>query len=85
MVQCEDGSFYTGYSKDVESRMKLHRKGKGARYLRLHKPKKLVYVEKFDSKVDAMRREKQIKTLNRQQKLELTYSQLEPKYDILSD
>jgi len=74
VVLCEDGSFYTGYSKDVESRMKLHMKGKGARYMRLHRAKKLVYIENFGSRVEAMRREKQIKKLNHHQKLELTKS-----------
>ncbi len=76
MVQCEGGSFYTGFSKNVESRMKLHREGKGARYTRMHKPEKLVYIERVDSRSKAMIREKQIKKLNHHKKLELVQSQI---------
>ncbi len=75
LILCEDGSFYTGYSKNVKSRMRSHMNGKGARYTRIHKPSRLVYVEKFKSRVDAMRRERRIKTLNHHQKLQLANSQ----------
>jgi len=72
VVLCEDDSFYTGYTRNIELRMKLHMDGKGARYTKMHKPKKLVYTEKADSRANAMRREKQIKKLSHNQKLELT-------------
>lgn len=71
IVQCDDSSLYTGYSKNLNKRMKLHLKGKGARYLRTHKPKKLAYVEEFDSRAEAMRRERKIKLLTHSQKLRL--------------
>jgi len=74
VVLCEDGSFYTGYCKDVERRMRLHVVGKGARYTRIHRPKKLVYVEEFGSRAEAMRRERKVKTLNHHQKLKLINS-----------
>jgi putative endonuclease len=74
IIQCRGGSFYTGYTKDLDSRMKLHINGKGARYTKMHKPKKLVYVEEFDSRSEAMKREKEVKKLNHSQKLELVKS-----------
>jgi len=75
VILCKDNSFYTGYTKDLDSRMRLHMNGKAARYTRMHKPKKIVYVEEFDSRAKAMRREKSVKRLNHRQKLELINSQ----------
>jgi putative endonuclease len=74
MILCQDGTFYTGYTKNLDSRMKLHARGKGARYTRMHRPKKVVYVEECSSIQEAMRREKKVKRLNHYQKLELTCS-----------
>lgn len=68
---CCDGSFYTGYTKDLEARTKLHENGNGARYTKSHKPQKLAYVELLDSRSTAMKREREIKRLSHQQKLEL--------------
>jgi putative endonuclease len=74
IILCEDGSFYTGYTKNVDLRMKLHINGNGARYTKMHRPKKLVHVERLNSRSAAMKREKRIKKLNHRQKLELTKS-----------
>lgn len=74
VVLCEDGSLYTGVTKDVDARMKLHVKGRGARYTRMHRPDKLVYVEEFGSRSEAMRIERRIKRLKHNQKLKLTKS-----------
>lgn len=74
VILCEDGSFYTGYTKNLDARMKLHVKGKGARYTRIHKPKKLVYSEEYNSRAEAMRRERKMKTLKHNQKLKLVNS-----------
>lgn len=71
VILCDDGSFYIGYTKNVKSRLRLHMNGKGARYTRMHKPKKLVYAEQFESRAEAMRREKRLKKLGHQQKREL--------------
>ena len=71
ILRCKDGSYYTGHAKDVERRLEIHRKGRGARYTRMHEPEKLVYVEKFDSRGEAMRRERQIKTLSHNKKQQL--------------
>jgi putative endonuclease len=78
ILLCQDGSFYTGYSKNLKSRVRLHVNGNGARYTRIHKPKKLVYVEKFVSRAEAMKRERRIKKLNHRQKRQLTRHHHEP-------
>jgi len=72
ILVCKDGAFYTGYTQDMEARMKLHRLGKGAKYLRTHQPKKVVYLEKFENRSEAMRREREIKRLTHGEKLKLT-------------
>lgn len=72
IILCNDGSFYTGYTKNVDERARQHACGKGARYTRMHKTEKVVYVELLDSRAEAMKREKMIKRMSHQQKLELT-------------
>ena len=79
ILRCEDDSYYTGFSKNLPLRMKLHWEGKGAKYTRMHKPKKLVYIERFDSRSHAMNREKQVKKLNHHQKDLLITSQIKLK------
>lgn len=71
MLECKDGSFYTGIAKDLQKRMADH--GKGSRYTRAKKPKRLVYVETPEN---AYKREPQIKRLTRKQKEELLESPL---------
>jgi len=75
IILCKDNTFYTGHTKDLDSRMRLHMNGKAARYTRMHRPKKIVYIEEFGSRAEAMRREKSVKRLNHRQKLELINSQ----------
>ena len=72
---CTDGSFYTGYTKDLDARTKLHRNGNGAKYTRAHKPQKLAYFETCGSRSEAMKREREIKRLSHQQKLALVNPQ----------
>jgi putative endonuclease len=74
IILCEDGSFYTGYTKNVDSRLRLHFNGRGAQYTRMHKPVKLVHTEKFGSRAKAMKRERNIKTMSHKQKTELACS-----------
>ncbi len=74
ILLCTDGSFYTGYTKNVDRRAKLHACGKGARYTKGHKPERVVYVEECGSRAEAMKREKTIKKLSHQQKVELVES-----------
>ncbi len=74
VILCVDGTFYTGYTKNIDKRIKLHETGKGARYTKMHKPQKIAYLELFDLRAQAMKREKQIKKLTHQQKLNLINS-----------
>lgn len=66
-----DGSLYTGYAKDVNARVAKHNEGKGAKYTKIRRPVELVYQEMFDTKSEALKREYEIKTYSRQQKLVL--------------
>jgi predicted GIY-YIG superfamily endonuclease len=71
ILRCKDGSYYTGHAKDVEKRFEMHKKGRGARYTRMHEPEKLVYLEEFESRSEAMKRERRIKTLSHNKKQQL--------------
>jgi putative endonuclease len=71
ILLCQDGTFYTGYTKDVEARAKLHVMGRGAKYTKIHPPQEVSYVETFASRSEAMRRERTIKKLSHQQKQKL--------------
>ncbi len=74
ILKCVDGSFYTGYTKDIDQRTKEHSSGKGAKYTKAHPPERLAYVELFDTRSKAMRREREIKKLSHQQKQALILS-----------
>ena len=71
LLLCDDGSYYTGYTNNVTSRLEKHKAGRGARYTRIHKPKEVVYVEEFKTRRAATRRERQIKALSHREKHEL--------------
>lgn len=71
IVECSDGTLYTGWTNDIEKRLKAHNEGKGAKYTRCRKPVKLVYLEESDMKQQAMSREAKIKQLSRQEKEKL--------------
>ncbi len=75
ILECADGSLYTGYTPDLEKRVETHNAGRGAKYTRGRRPVKLVYSEEYDTKEEAMRREYQIKHLKREEKLALISSQ----------
>lgn len=69
IVECSDGTFYTGWTNNLERRIEMHSKGTGAKYTKGRGPVKLVYCEIFDTKEAAMKREYQIKKLTRQEKI----------------
>jgi putative endonuclease len=71
ILECCDGTYYTGWSTNPERRLTQHNRGAGARYTRSHLPVRLVYVEKQLDKVSALKRERAIKTLTRSQKQKL--------------
>ena len=71
IVECSDGTLYTGYTNDLEKRIKAHNSGKGAKYTRSRLPVCLVYFEEYETKELAQSREWHIKRLTRAKKLEL--------------
>lgn len=71
IVECSDGSLYTGWTNDLEKRILAHNSGKGAKYTKTRLPVRLVYYEEFLTKEEAMSREYRIKRLTRQEKLKL--------------
>lgn len=71
ILKCGDGSLYTGSTNDLESRIKTHSSGNGAKYTRSRLPVELVYKEKMFSRSAAAKREAEIKKLSRKEKLVL--------------
>jgi len=68
VVECSDGSFYTGYTTDVQRRVEEHDRGRGGKYTRGRTPVELRHVERFDSRSAALSREHEIKSLSRAEK-----------------
>ena len=71
ILRCGDGSLYTGIALDVQARLTQHREGTGAKYTRGRGPLELVYVEDCEDHSQALKREHQIKSLTKAQKLTL--------------
>ena len=71
MLRCRDGSLYTGWTNDLEKRLKAHNSGVASKYTRARLPAELVYSEEWESKEAAMSREWHIKRLTREEKLKL--------------
>lgn len=74
IIECKDGSLYTGITTDIQRRFKEHGLGKGGAYTRAKKVKKILYTEKLKTRSKALKREFKIKSLNRKQKLNLIKS-----------
>ena len=68
IVECADGSLYTGWTNDLEKRIAAHNAGRGARYTRSRRPMRLRYYETFDEKNEALRRECALKKLTHEEK-----------------
>lgn len=77
MVECRDGSLYTGWTTDIMRRVTAHNEGKGAKYTKPRLPVRLVYYEEFMTKEEAMSREYVIKRLTRAGKLRLIEGRVE--------
>lgn len=82
ILKCSDGSFYTGWTNDLEKRIKVHNEGSGGKYTRSRLPVKLVYYETFDTKQEAMSREWHIKRLSREDKILLIRSDTKKPFDL---
>ena len=68
ILECSDGTYYTGWTNNLEKRVATHNASAGAKYTRSRLPVRLVYFEGFDSRTEAMKREAAIKALTRPQK-----------------
>jgi putative endonuclease len=71
ILQCADGTFYTGWTNDPERRVKRHNAGQGSRYTRTRLPVQLVYLESQPDRSTAMKRERAIKKMTRDGKIKL--------------
>ncbi|MDA0698532.1 MAG: GIY-YIG nuclease family protein [Chloroflexi bacterium] len=71
IVRCADSTLYTGWTTDVERRVRTHNAGRGAQYTRRRMPVELLYLEPHPCRADAMRREAAIKRWPRKRKLAL--------------
>ena len=71
IVKCSDNTLYTGWTNNLEKRIKTHNAGKGAKYTKSRRPVILVYYEEYETKSEALRREAAIKKLSRQEKLRM--------------
>lgn len=76
MLECVDGSLYTGWTPDLENRVRQHNAGRGSKYVRSRLPAQLVYSESYDTRTEAMRREYALKKLSRSEKLTLIQNQI---------
>ena len=76
IVECADGTYYTGWALDPEKRVTVHNKGRGAKYTRMRLPVKLVYTEQQPDRVTAMKREIAIKRMARARKMKLIEGKL---------
>lgn len=68
ILLCRDGSYYTGYTNNIEKRLIAHRSGKWAKYTRWRLPVELIYSEIFEAESEARKREYAIKQLSKKQK-----------------
>ena len=77
IVECADGTYYTGWALDPEERVSTHNKGRGAKYTRMRLPVKLVYMEEQPDRKTAMKREIAIKRMGRGGKQKLIVRSIE--------
>jgi len=68
VLECKDGTYYAGYTNNLDKRIRVHNEGKGAKYTRARRPVRCIYNELFESKEEAMKAEYAFKQLSRKQK-----------------
>ena len=74
LLKCRDHTLYCGYTTDLQKRVEAHNSGKGAKYTKSRLPVEPVYVEEYETKSEALKRECAVKALTREQKLALVAS-----------
>lgn len=85
IIRCRDDSLYTGWTTDVEKRIAAHNAGRGAKYTRSRCPVRLVYLEIFSTKSEALKREAAIKCLTTAEKKRLIAEANNGKEKLFSD
>lgn len=73
ILECRDGSFYTGITNDLDARIAAHESGQGAKYTRGRGPLVLRYSEEFETRSEALKREYAIKRMGRGEKIKLLF------------
>jgi predicted GIY-YIG superfamily endonuclease len=73
IVECVDGTYYTGWAVNPEKRVAMHNTGRGARYTKTRRPVRLVYIEELPDRKSAMKREIAIKKMKREGKMKLIW------------
>jgi putative endonuclease len=73
IVECVDGTYYTGWAVNPEKRVAMHNNGCGARYTKTRRPVRLVYIEELPDRTSAMKREIAIKKMKREGKMKLIW------------
>ena len=73
ILRCADGTLYTGWTNDLERRLRTHNTGRGGKYTRARLPVELVYSEEYATREEAMSREWHLKRLSRAEKLRLIH------------
>ena len=71
ILECADGTYYTGWTTDLYRRVAIHNAGRGSRYTRLRRPVKLIYWEEHPDRSSAQRRELAVKRLPRARRMAL--------------
>ncbi len=71
LLRCADGTLYCGWTNNPEKRLAAHNAGKASKYTAARRPVEMVYLECFETKQEAMRREAAIKKMKRKEKLRL--------------
>ena len=71
ILECNDGTLYTGWTNDIDKRFKAHNDGEGAKYTKGRRPLKLVYLEELETKSEALKRENEIKKMTKDKKRQL--------------
>jgi len=83
MVECRNGNLYTGMTDNLIRRMEEHRKGLGARYIRMNGYKSVAFAEEHPDRSAAMKRENQLKSLSKREKMRLAVEGREKTKDLL--
>jgi putative endonuclease len=73
IIETESSKFYTGITNNLEERFEKHKSGKGAKFFRIDKPKKIIHFEIYETKSQALKREIEIKKMSKKEKIKLSF------------